>query len=49
MIKINQQLTQINQTKEIGLRDSLKQNVFRENLHSITAECIYENVNNTKK
>ena len=49
MIKVNQQLTQINQTKEIVLRDSLKRNVFHENLHSIIAECIYENINKKTK
>ena len=49
MIKVNQQLTQINKTKEIVLRDSLKHNVFHENLHSIIAECIYENRNKKQK
>ena len=46
MIKINQQ---INQTKEIVLRDSFKQNVFHENLHNIISECIYENMNKKTK
>ena len=49
MNKINQQRTQINQTKEIVIRDRFKQNVIHENLHNIISECIYDNVDKRTK
>ena len=48
MIKVNQQLTQINKNKETVSRDSIKHNLFHDN-HNIIAECIYENKNENTK
>ena len=49
MDKINQQIIELNNTKEIVLRDSFAQNAHK-NLHIIIAECMYANrENKTRK